>query len=117
MIKWFVDWAKAIYGGTKMWIKGEKFESDEETAKPQPGLKEKENTYLTLGFFEFSILATLVISLFPFSILFLYIFVGPVGTVLILGALWDDLIKTLLAVLAIVIPLAILIIYLVVSNT
>jgi hypothetical protein len=23
MIKWFVDWAKAIYGGTKMWIKGD----------------------------------------------------------------------------------------------
>jgi hypothetical protein len=114
MIKWFVDWAKAIYGGTKMWIKGEKFESDEETEKPQLGLKEKENPYLIMGFWEFAIIATLTVAFFPLSLLFSLLFFGKYQTIFLLAALFHDFVKTLLAILAIVIPIAILIIYLII---
>jgi len=97
-----------------MWIKGEKFEpADSKIEQLQPN-EESDNKYLEYNFIKFSILASFVVGLFPFSILLMLYFLGTVDTLLALAALWDDFIKTLLALLAILIPAVILIIYLIV---
>jgi uncharacterized protein involved in cysteine biosynthesis len=75
---------------------------------------EKENPYLIMGFWKFAIIATLTVAFFPLSLLFSLLFFGMDGTMFLLVALFHDFVKTLLAILAIVIPIAILIIYLII---
>jgi hypothetical protein len=75
---------------------------------------ENENPYLILGFWEFAIIATLTVAFFPLSLLFSLLFFGMEQTIFLVVALFHDFVKTLLAILAIVVPLTILIIYLIV---
>jgi len=78
---------------------------------------EKENPYLIMGFWEFAIVATLTVAFFPLSLLLSLLFFGMENTILLVTALVHDFIKTLLAVLAIAIPVAALIVYLILTNT
>ena len=68
---------------------------------------EEENPYLLLGFWRFAILSTLMVAFFPWSLLFCVVFYGIDETILICAALIHDLVKTILAVLAILISLAV----------
>ena len=72
-----------------------------------------ENPYLIMGFWEFAITATLMTVFFPWSLLFCVVFYGFQNTKLLLIALLHDLLKTVFAILAIVIPLIVSIIILV----
>ena len=58
----------------------------------------KENRYLLLDFWEFAVLSTLIIALFPWSLLYYVIFHGLSNTALMVQALFHDTLKTLLAV-------------------
>jgi len=69
-----------------------------------------ENSYLLLGFWNFAIMSTLMVVFFPWSILFCVIMWGWEETKLILIALIHDAFKTLLAILAVVLPIVLLII-------
>ena len=86
------------------------------TTKLPPGYMDKplenENPYLILGFWEFAIIASLTVAFFPLSLLFSLLFFGMDKTIFLVTALFHDFVKTLLAILAILIPIAILIIYL-----
>ena len=73
----------------------------------------EENPYLIMGFWEFAITATLMTVFFPWSLLFCVVFYGFQNTKLLLIALLHDLLKTVFAILAIVIPLIVSIIILV----
>ena len=73
------------------------------------------NPYLVLGFVEFSILATLMFVFFPWSLLFCLIFYGLENTKFIVLALLHDFVKTILAVLAILVPLVVVFIIMFVS--
>jgi len=79
--------------------------------------EDAKNPFLILGFWEFAIISALVVSLFPLSLLFSLFFFGMERTVLLVSALFHDLVKTLMAALAVIVPLAILIIYLILSNS
>ena len=72
-----------------------------------------ENPYLIMGFWEFAITATLMTVFFPWSLLFCVVFYGFQNTKFLLIALLHDLLKTVFAILAIVIPLIVSIIILV----
>lgn len=106
MIQWLGDWVKAIYGGTKMWIKGERLESDEDIAGIQSGAKEDDGFYLP-GFFVSLIQSILIILLFPWSVLFLFIFLDPLNFKLLFLRLFYYLVNVVVVVLLISIPLAI----------
>ena len=69
-----------------------------------------ENPYLKLGFWEFLAFSTLIIFLFPWSIIFCLIYYGFEETKLILLALIEDFAKTLLAIVIVVLSLIIIII-------
>jgi hypothetical protein len=77
---------------------------------------ELENPYLLLGFWEFAIMSTLMVVFFPWSILFCLFMWGMEATKHIVIALIHDAFKTLLAILAIVIPIAMIIIFLIVQS-
>ena len=70
-----------------------------------------ENSYLLLGFWKFAIMSTLMVVFFPWSILFCVVMWGWEETKFILVALIHDAFKTLLAILAVVLPIVLLIIY------
>ena len=72
-----------------------------------------ENSYLLLGFWKFAIMSTLMVVFFPWSILFCVVMWGWEETKFILVALIHDAFKTLLAILAVVLPIVLLIIYIV----
>jgi len=117
-IKWSRDWIRAIIGGYGIWRKNKNNPQYKEVEPMHPlqdykdeDLQE-ENPFLILGFWRFAIIATLFVSFFPISLLLSLFFGGVVDTMLLVGALLHDLVKTLMAVLAIVVPLAILIMYL-----
>lgn len=74
--------------------------------------EEVKNPYLLMDFWSFAIISTLVVVFFPFSLLFCVICFGLEDTKLLLLALLHDLIKTLLAVLSVLVPLIVLIIFL-----
>ena len=76
--------------------------------------RDNENPYLIMGFWEFAITATLMTVFFPWSLLFCVVFYGFQNTKLLLIALLHDLLKTVFAILAIVIPLIVSIIILVI---
>jgi hypothetical protein len=58
----------------------------------------EENPYLLLGFWEFAILATLMVAFFPWSLLFCLVVYGMEDTKAIIAALIHDGLKTLVAV-------------------
>ena len=68
-----------------------------------------ENPYLLMGFWEFAIMATLMVVFFPWSLLFCVIFFGLTETKYIVLALIHDAFKTISAILSIVISLVVLI--------
>ncbi len=76
-------------------------------------MNQEENRYLLLGFFEFAILATLMTVFFPWSLLFCLFVFGMQETKLIIFALLHDFIKTLLAVAAVVVVIAISVVVLI----
>ena len=67
--------------------------------------KDSRNPYLMMGFIEFGIIATLMVALFPWSLLFSLFFYGMERTKFLVVALIHDAIKTILAILSIVVPL------------
>ena len=71
------------------------------------------NPYLVMGFWEFAITATLMTVFFPWSLLFCVVFYGFSNTKLLLIALLHDLLKTVFAILAVVIPLIVSLIILI----
>ena len=76
-------------------------------------ITQTENSYLLLGFWKFAIMSTLMVVFFPWSILFCVVMWGWEETKFILVALIHDAFKTLLAILAVVLPIVLLIIYIV----
>ena len=72
------------------------------------------NPYLLLGFWEFAIMSTLMVVFFPWSILFCLFMWGMETTKYIVISLIHDAFKTLLAILAIVAPITLIIIFMVV---
>jgi len=67
--------------------------------------KEIENPYLIMGFWEFAITATLMTVFFPWSLLFCVVFYGFQNTKFLIIALLHDLLKTVFAVLAVIVPM------------
>jgi len=74
-----------------------------------------QNKYLIMDFWEFAIISTLMTVFFPWSLLYCVVFYGLTHTKLIILAMLHDLIKTVLAVLSIVLPILAIIIYLILS--
>ena len=71
--------------------------------------KKNENPYLLMGFWEFSIMSTLMVVFFPWSLLLCVFFHGLTGTKYIVQALIYDASKTILAVLSFVISLIVVV--------
>ena len=69
--------------------------------------EQTENKYLLLGFWEFAILSTLVVVFFPWSLLFSVVVYGLESTKLLIFALLKDAIKTLFAIISVVISIGI----------
>ena len=70
-------------------------------------LQKQENPILALGFWEFAIISTLMRVFFPWSLLFCVMFYGLNQTKFIILALLHDFLKTILAILSILVPTAI----------
>ena len=66
-----------------------------------------ENPYLIMGFWEFAITATLMTVFFPWSLLFCVVLYGFQNTKYLIIALLHDLVKTVFAILAVILPLVI----------
>ena len=66
-----------------------------------------ENPYLIMGIWEFAITATLITVFFPLSLLFCVVFYGFQNTKFLIIALLHDLVKTVFAILAVILPLVI----------
>jgi hypothetical protein len=75
-----------------------------------------ENKYLIMGFWEFAIISTLTIVFFPWSLLYCVIAYGLADTKLLVLAFFHDFLKTLFAVLMIVLPLVGLLVYFILSS-
>ena len=75
--------------------------------------QEPQNPYLIMGFWEFAITATLMTVFFPWSLLFCVVFFGFRNTKFLIIALLHDLLKTVFAILAVIIPLVLAIIALI----
>jgi len=71
--------------------------------------EQQDNKYLLLDFWEFAIISTLVVVFFPWSLLFSVIVFGLASTKLLIFALLHDAIKTLLAVLSVIISIGVII--------
>ena len=65
----------------------------------------QENPYLELGFWEFAIMSTLMTVFFPWSLLFCAIFYGLTETKNIIVAMIHDTLRTIGAVLSILLAL------------
>ena len=74
----------------------------------------KSNPYLKLGFWEFLALSTVMILFFPWSVFICLALYGVEETKLIILALIEDFLKTLLMVIAVVVTIVITVIVLVV---
>lgn len=71
--------------------------------------RDNDNPFLIMGFWEFTIIATLMTVFFPWSLLFCVLFYGIDYTKLLVIALFHDFMKTLLAVVLGVFSLALVI--------
>ena len=71
--------------------------------------EQQDNKYLLLDFWEFAIVSTLVVVFFPWSLLFSVIVFGLTSTKLLIFALLHDAIKTLFAVLSVIISIGVII--------
>jgi len=71
--------------------------------------RDNDNPFLIMGFWEFTIIATLMTVFFPWSLLFCVLFYGIDYTKLLVIALFHDFMKTLLAVVLGVLSLALVI--------
>ena len=71
--------------------------------------KKIENPYLILDFWHFAILTTLMTVFFPWSLLFCVLVYGLAETKLIVLALIHDAVKTILALLSIVVSILVLV--------
>ena len=81
-----------------------------------PEKKEEDiNPYLIMGFWDFAITATLMTVFFPWSLLFCVVFYGFQNTKFLIIALLHDLLKTVLAILAVILPLVVGIVALIFS--
>jgi hypothetical protein len=72
---------------------------------PQPSLESQNNPYLLMDFWEFAIIATLMVAFFPWSLLFCVLFTGLTNTKLLVLALIYDGVQTAKAVLAVIVTL------------
>ena len=71
--------------------------------------EQTDNKYLLLGFWEFAIISTLVVVFFPWSLLFSVVVYGLDSTKLLIFALLHDAIKTLFAIISVVISIGVII--------
>lgn len=71
--------------------------------------KKEENPYLSMGFWEFSIMSTLMFVFFPWSLLYCVVVYGLSGTKHIVQALVYDAMRTIWAVLSVIIGLAVIV--------
>ena len=69
--------------------------------------KKEENPYLSMGIWEFSMMSTLMVIFFPWSLLFCVVVYGLSGTKLIVQALVYDAVKTILAILSVVVSIVV----------
>ena len=76
---------------------------------PSPSLESQSNPYLLMDFWEFSIIATLMVAFFPWSLLFSVLFTGLTNTKLLVLALIHDGVQTAKAVLAVIVTLVVVI--------
>lgn len=96
-------------------LKLEKKEDLKLQEREEPENAETSNPYLLYGFIEFAILSTLMVVFFPWSLLYCVIFYGIQETKLIVIALIHDAIKTFFAVLAVVLCVAVPIVFILIS--
>ena len=73
------------------------------------------NKYLLMNFVEFAIVSTLMVTLFPWSLIYCLIVYGMEQTKLLVVALLHDLTKTFLAILSIVVPILIVVVLIILS--
>ena len=71
--------------------------------------KKEENPYLSMGFWEFSIMSTLMFVFFPWSLLYCVVVYSLSGTKHIVQALVYDAMRTIWAVLSVIIGLAVIV--------
>ena len=71
--------------------------------------QDEENPYLSMGFWEFAIMSTLMVVFFPWSLLFCVVVYGLSGAKLIVQAIVYDAVKTILAVLSFIISLVVIV--------
>jgi|TARA_B110000902_G_C14266445_1_gene571549 hypothetical protein len=69
--------------------------------------EQTENKYLLLDFWHFAIISTLVVVFFPWSLLFSVVVYGLESTKLLIFALLHDAIKTLFAIISVVISIGV----------
>jgi hypothetical protein len=77
---------------------------------------ENENRFLIMGFWEFAIISTLMTVFFPWSLLYCVVVHGLQDTKFLIIALFHDVLKTVLAVLSIVVPIVGVILYFVFAK-
>ena len=77
--------------------------------------EDSQNKFLIMGFWEFAIISTLMTVFFPWSLLYCVVVYGLTYTKLIILAMLHDLIKTVIAVLSLLLPIAAIIIYMIFS--
>lgn len=73
------------------------------------------NKYLLMNFVEFAIVSTLMVTLFPWSLIYCLIVYGMEQTKLLVVALLHDLTKTFLAILSIIVPILIVVVLIALS--
>ncbi|MEG9862281.1 MAG: hypothetical protein V6Z81_07240 [Parvularculales bacterium] len=71
-----------------------------EDVEEKKEIKKGKDPYLNMDLWEFAIMATLLVVLFPWSLLFCVVFFGWIETKNILLALIDDLIRTIFGIFA-----------------
>jgi hypothetical protein len=77
---------------------------------------ENKNRFLIMGFWEFAIISTLMTVFFPWSLLYCVVVYGLQDTKFLIIALFHDVLKTVLAVLSILVPIVGLILYFVIAK-
>jgi hypothetical protein len=85
-------------------------------AKQAETSSENENRFLIMGFWEFAIISTLMTVFFPWSLLYCVVVYGLQDTKFLIIALFHDVLKTVLAVLSIVVPIVGVILYFVIAK-
>lgn len=77
---------------------------------------ENENRFLIMDFWEFAIVSTLMTVFFPWSLLYCVVVYGLQDTKFLIIALFHDILKTVLAVLSILVPIVGVILYFVFAK-